>query len=462
MDKNGALLRGQRLAPKQAQNFPKTQETTTISYSRPKILQKSWAEIQQATDQHARPILCPPRERSLQWNTGYAEVRNAQKSHYNEDQAVCCELKLLQKESDQEEWVFLCSRNEEFDLKGYYWALFDGRCGPDAALLASKYLHCCIIDQLEAALEGVMNALPPMHLHGYAYQSDPQFVAEKQISAEQVVTGALEKAFLHCDKLIGERQISRNQQGGCTALVVLSLQEKLYMANAGDCRAIIVQKNTISHVTSESTPEHERQRIQYMAFLNPALLGDEFPRYEFPRRLKHKDMGQKVLYRDHFMTGWGYKTVEKDDLKYPLVHGQGKQTQLMGTLGVSRGFGDHLLKVYDTNLHIKPFLSCVPQVTIFDFANQKVEENDVLVMATDGLWDVFSNEEVAYIVRSFLSDKRRKPCRFAKLAQHLLRQARGMQISCEWTREDGTLASYDEISVFVIPLHKQTHSRETS
>lgn len=34
----------------------------------------------------------------------------------------------------------------------------------------------------------------------------------------------------------------------------------------------------------------------------------------------------------------------------------------MATIGVTRGLGDHDLKVYNSNIHIKPFLSCCPEV----------------------------------------------------------------------------------------------------
>lgn len=34
----------------------------------------------------------------------------------------------------------------------------------------------------------------------------------------------------------------------------------------------------------------------------------------------------------------------------------------MATIGVTRGLGDHDLKVYNSNIYIKPFLSCVPEV----------------------------------------------------------------------------------------------------
>ena len=34
----------------------------------------------------------------------------------------------------------------------------------------------------------------------------------------------------------------------------------------------------------------------------------------------------------------------------------------MGTIRVSRGFGDHDLCVMSSNVRLKPFLSCVPEV----------------------------------------------------------------------------------------------------
>lgn len=43
---------------------------------------------------------------------------------------------------------------------------------------------------------------------------------------------------------------------------------------------------------------------------------------------------------------------------------------------------------------------------MLDFAVHDVEEDDVLVLATDGLWEILSNEEVAQIVRSFLEDNK--------------------------------------------------------
>lgn len=39
------------------------------------------------------------------------------------------------------------------------------------------------------------------------------------------------------------------------------------------------------------------------------------------------------------------------------------QARVMATIGVTRGLGDHELKVYNSNIYIKPFLSCAPEVS---------------------------------------------------------------------------------------------------
>ena len=45
-----------------------------------------------------------------------------------------------------------------------------------------------------------------------------------------------------------------------------------------------------------------------------------------------------------------------------MVFGEGKKARLLATIGVTRGFGDHDLKVHGTDITIKPFLSPVPEV----------------------------------------------------------------------------------------------------
>lgn len=57
-----------------------------------------------------------------------------------------------------------------------------------------------------------------------------------------------------------------------------------------------------------------------------------------------------------------------------------------GVLAVSRAFGDRLLKRY---VIADPYI-----------VDERVEnEDDALIMATDGLWDVVSNQEAASLIK---------------------------------------------------------------
>lgn len=110
-------------------------------------------------------------------------------------------------------------------------------------------------------------------------------------------------------------------------------------------------------------------------------------------------------------------------------------------------------------MDIKPFLTPQPEVRVFDVANEHVEDNDVLVMGTDGLWDVTSNETAAEVVESALKhfpveDEQRYRYRFISAAQDLVMASRGKQRDKGkgWRTTDNKVATIDDISVFVIPL----------
>lgn len=77
---------------------------------------------------------------------------------------------------------------------------------------------------------------------------------------------------------------------------------------------------------------------------------------------------------------------------------------------VSQG-ESHLPDPSVTLQELSQIYSSAFQVNVFDFALHDVKEDDVLIMATDGLWDVLCNDEVAHVVRSFLAENRTDPQR---------------------------------------------------
>ncbi|KAK2142898.1 hypothetical protein LSH36_900g00062 [Paralvinella palmiformis] len=280
-------------------------------------------------------------------------------------------------------------------------------------------------------------------------------IALHRFSIDSLIEGALESSFFDMDGVIARERRIYHVPGGCTAVASIFFMGKLYISNAGDSRAIVLHKDTVIPMSYDFTPETDRQRIQLMAWHHPELLGDLFCPIQFAYRVTRKDIGKRVLHRDGWRKGWSYKTVTEDDVKMPLVLGEGKKARLLGTIGVSRGLGDHDLRVYESDVYVKPFMTCSPEVRILDLNAMDPGENDVLIIGTDGLWDVTSNEKAGSIVKTCLDQfNPDDPNRYVSAAQELVMHARGVSKNGGWRTSEDKLASGDDISVFVIPLNR--------
>ncbi|MPC39216.1 protein phosphatase 1H-like isoform X1 [Portunus trituberculatus] len=336
-------------------------------------------------------------------------------------------------------------------LPYYIFGVFDGHAGWGAAVAAANQLHHLVHEKLC----DVIDILIPDPLE--EKQQTPIWAPEKEVTMESAVTGALENAFWQMDHTIAEDRLRFQLTGGCTACVALFIHGKLFLANAGDSRAILSMGGVPLPMSFDFTPETENQRIRKLGAMHPELLGGEFTHLDFVRRPQRRDLGKRVLYREHYMSGWAYKTLTPDDLKYPLVCGEGKRSRVLGTIGVTRGFGDHDLKAQCTSIPIKPFLSPEPEVRVFDVEAAELTDGDVLVLATDGLWDIISNERAVAMVGKSLShfppdhhDKHKY--RYTSAAQDLVMGSRGKLKERYWRTGDDKHATIDDITVFVVPI----------
>ncbi|KAK7077535.1 Protein serine threonine phosphatase activity protein [Halocaridina rubra] len=244
-------------------------------------------------------------------------------------------------------------------LPYYIFGVFDGHAGWGAAVSAANQLHHIIHEKLCDVIDIL---LPDPNEDKSSNPQAPIWGSEKEVTVESAITGALEGAFWQMDNVIGEDRLKFQLSGGCTSCVALFIQGKLYVANAGDSRGVISYQGRPHPMSHDFTPETDSQRIRKLGAMHPELLGGEYTHLDFFRRPLRRDLGKRVLYRDHYMSGWAYKTLMQDDLKYPLVCGEGKRSRVLATIGVTRGFGDHDLKAQYSSIPIKPFLSPEPEV----------------------------------------------------------------------------------------------------
>lgn len=442
------------LPPEHNGSNQKSTKLPKFRYSRPEFLQlKTDDEILVSADHQIRPIILPRDVSRLAWKSGYAECINAGKSLRNEDQAACYQDVLIKKSAS----VQANDANSETEnaslsdkLPWVYFGIFDGHAGTAVAVAAAAQLHNIIGDKLRQ-ISDILIALEFI---------DDMIDSHQKITVDSLITGALESAFWEMDLLIEQGKHDYKMPGGCTAIVSLFILGKLYVCNAGDSRAIVYKGNQVIPMSFDFTPTTERERILRLGLQHPEFLGNDFTHLEFIKKPTRKELGKQMLYKDAYMTGWSMKTITDDDLKIPLVCGEGKRSRVLATIGVTRGFGDHELRAQYGSLPIKPFLTPEPQVKILPLESDgSLTPEDVLIMGTDGLWDVTSNQEAADVVKNSFdlfpdNEESRSKYRYITAAQDLVIHSRGHTTNWNnvWRTNDERLASLDDIAVFVIPL----------
>jgi len=192
-----------------------------------------------------------------------------------------------------------------------------------------------------------------------------EFVKELNVDAkdheEEPVTvvedvNLVETAFVKSFNTVSQKVLSTTylDMEGSTAVAVYLCDDNFIAANLGDSRAIISRGPRAFPLTTDHKPDSpsERKRIE--------------------------DLGGKVKWH-------GY--LGPDRLPVP---GMGAY-RINGNLAVSRALGDRLER---------PYVSSEPEITI---VARKPDDDKFVVLASDGLWDVMSSQDVVDFVRQIMS-----------------------------------------------------------
>lgn len=106
---------------------------------------------------------------------------------------------------------------------------------------------------------------------------------------------------------------------------------------------------------------------------------------------------------------------------------------------MSRAIGDN---------YLKPYVSCEPEVTITDRT-----DDDCLILASDGLWDVVSNETACSVSRMCLRGGRKQ-----RGSEHPANSEKACtEASVLLTKLALARNSSDNVSVVVIDLRRKGH-----
>jgi len=172
-------------------------------------------------------------------------------------------------------------------------------------------------------------------------------VLEGNLDIDLDITTALTNTYLEVDKMFLMHAHSLNPvlTDGSTAISLLILNGLIYVANTGDCRAIMSQGEEIIVMTNDhkANDPKEEERI--------------------------KARGGTVL---------------------------GGRVQ--GRIMVSRSFGDMEFKDNDT--FEGKYLVCDPDIFCYEITSK----SNFIIIASDGLWDVLSNEDAINFVKNDLKE----------------------------------------------------------
>lgn len=92
----------------------------------------------------------------------------------------------------------------------------------------------------------------------------------------------------------------------------------------------MVLENEEFALTRDHTPDSESDRVRALGHLKGnELLKGQCTALEFKMRPLERELGNMVLYREPFMTGWAYKRLASSDLKLPLISGFGKKVFIL-------------------------------------------------------------------------------------------------------------------------------------
>ncbi|XP_050211095.1 protein phosphatase 2C 37-like [Mercurialis annua] len=186
-------------------------------------------------------------------------------------------------------------------------------------------------------------------LHEIVKAEMETFREEKSVEWKQT----MESSFAKMDKevadwcIVGdespkcrcELQTPQCDAVGSTAVVAVVTHDKIVVSNCGDSRAVLCRGGAAVSLSSDHKPDRP----------------DELHRIQ--------EAGGRVIYWDG--------------------------PRVLGVLAMSRAIGDN---------YLKPYVISEPEVTM----TERSDEDECLILASDGLWDVVSNETACGVARMCL------------------------------------------------------------
>eukprot|EP00347_Sterkiella_histriomuscorum_P014019 403362473 len=302
---------------------------------------------------------------------------------------------------------FNCYQFKNFD--GYYAAVFDGHGGWQLSEYAMKKLHV----YMDEALKGA--------------KTDKQI-----IEAMNQAFNRVENDWIECAKASFDRGFPQSAYVGSCALVAIVHDNKLYVANAGDSKGVLLR----------TKPDGSFEPINISKTFNANKLYEQ-------ERLKAQFKNEKDIVR--------------------CRNNDSKACYVKGGLMPTRSFGDLRLKKNEFNSHghpldlgyrkpipefTGPYITHEPDVQVFDLT----KDDQYFILASDGLWDEIKRRQAAEFVKG--NDKDLKSIAAILFEKALENVAKTNHISREFISQappgKHKRQYIDDITIVILNLKNQT------
>ncbi len=224
-----------------------------------------------------------------------------------------------------------------------FYGVYDGHGGDEASIFLQQHLHNELRKSLAAKATRLSFAVDNI-LSGGLFSTEEENTMDIRIGLlDLYMKQAFMEAFCETDEKF--LKTAHHPESGSTATTALILGNRIYSANVGDSRTILSRGGKLVMASNDHTPQREDEEA----------------------RIKHAG---------GFIAG----------------------SRVMGELAVSRSFGDMQFK---RQIHSKngtwnvKLVTCTPEFQALPLT----PDDDFVVLACDGLFDVFSNQEVLDTVR---------------------------------------------------------------
>ena len=241
----------------------------------------------------------------------------------------------------------------------HLFAVFDGHGGSSASHMCANVLSQRLLESLGGARDYNYSRKAPaaeprkdeegesVELLGQNAESRGGNVVEAAVDAKGF-QGAVLEAFRRVDREVAASQAGQGSEeyAGSTAVVSMLSKSQIWVANCGDSRAVLLRGGKALQLSSDQTAARE----------------DEVKRIE--------GAGGEIYYLQDC-------------------------ARVQGVLAMSRSIGDN---------YLHPFVIPDPEHTVLP----RTPDDELLILASDGLWDKVGNQEACDVAKRCLARARAK------------------------------------------------------